>query len=490
MIVYKTEDKKQLSFFLPFGGRLDPNNRWVKLSEIIPWNDIEVKYAELFPANCGMPAKPLRVALGALIIKEKCGFSDRETVAHIMENAYLQYFLGFEEFKFEAPFDPSLMVHFRKRLGIDTIIDINEMICKVKDNETDSNSNENNNQPPPAQSEVQAIPANVGASSTPTKNKGTLILDATCTPADIRYPTDLSLLNEARLKLEAIIDTLHLPLRGTLLKPRTYRDVARLEFLRVSKNRKPNRKVMRRAIGKQLGYLKRDLAIIEKLVELVGLDTLSKQQLKNFWVINELYRQQEIMHRTREHRIEDRIVSISQPHVRPIVRGKAGAETEFGAKVAISVVDGYTYIERLSWDNFNEGITLIESIERFKERFGYYPEVILADKIYRNRDNLQYCKEHGIRLSGPRLGRPPKNRDSQMRKQEYLDAKERNAVEGKFGEGKRRYGLGLIMACLRETSETVIALQFLVMNLERRVRSLFWQIFKFLFHKFYLECLA
>ena len=489
--MYQITDKKQLSFFLPFGGKLDPDNRWVKLSDIIPWDDIEEKYAELFPANCGMPAKPLRVALGALIIKEKCGYSDRETVAQIRENPYLQYFLGFEEFKTKVPFDPSLMVHFRKRLGVDEIIDINEMICKVKNSdENDSDDDDDNNYPPQPPSGKSTANVTDDRSSVSNKNKGTLILDATCSPADIRYPTDLSLLNEARMKLEDIIDTLHMPLRGILLKPGTYRQIARLDFLGVSKKRKTSRKKMRKAIGKQLGYVRRDLAIIEELVESVGLGALSKRQLKNLWVINELYRQQEIMYRTKEHRIDDRIVSISQPHVRPIVRGKAGAETEFGAKVAISVVNGYGYIEKLSWDSFNEGITLIESLENYKERFGYYPEAVLADRIYRNRDNLRYCKEHGIRLSGPRLGRPPKNRDSQMRKQEYLDTKERNAVEGKFGEGKRRYGLGLLMACLQETSETVIALQFLVMNLERRVRSLFWQIFKFLFHEFYLECLA
>ena len=96
-----------------------------------------------------------------------------------------------------------------------------------------------------------------------------------------------------------------------------------------------------------------------------------------------------------------------------------------------------------------------------------------CEQNQKNRDNLRYCKERGIRLSGPRLGRPPKVKDPQTRKQEYIDAKERNAVEGKLGEGMRRYGLGLIMACLQETSETVIALQFLVINLERRVCSLF-----------------
>ena len=184
------------------------------------------------------------------------------------------------------------------------------------------------------------------------------------------------------------------------------------------------------------------------------------------------------MYDLKEHRIKDRIVSISQPYVRPIVRGKAKAETDFGAKVSISLVNGYTFIERLSWHNFNEGPTLKEAVETYYSRFGYYPEVILADKLYRNRENLRYCQELGIRLSGPKLGRPSKQDKTAHKRQEYKDARERNAVEGKFGEGKRSYGLDRIMTRLKETSETVIALQFLVMNLERKLRVLFYLFFK------------
>jgi IS5 family transposase len=110
-----------------------------------------------------------------------------------------------------------------------------------------------------------------------------------------------------------------------------------------------------------------------------------------------------------------------------------------------------------------------------------YPAVILADKIYRNRENLAYCKSRGIRLSGPKLGRPTKESQLEDRKQEGRDAAERNAIEGKFGEGKRRFGLGLIRARRSTTSETVIALQFLVMNLERRLRFLFLFLFRLCF---------
>ena len=106
-------------------------------------------------------------------------------------------------------------------------------------------------------------------------------------------------------------------------------------------------------------------------------------------------------------RIADRIVSVSQPHVRPIKRGKAGAATEFGAKISASLIDGVSFVDRISWDAYNETGDLIGQIKAYRTRFGHYPESVHADKIYRTRDNRKFCKKHGIRLSGPPLGRPP-----------------------------------------------------------------------------------
>jgi len=131
---------------------------------------------------------------------------------------------------------------------------------------------------------------------------------------------------------------------------------------------------------------------------------LSKRQYKQLLVIQELYRQQRMMYTKQVHHAEDRIVSIHQPHIRPITRGKAKAKVEFGAKVSISMVQGFAFVERRQWDNFNEGVTLIESVETYKNRFGVYPKEVLADQIYRSRENRAYCKERGIRLSGPPLG--------------------------------------------------------------------------------------
>lgn len=162
------------------------------------------------------------------------------------------------------------------------------------------------------------------------------------------------------------------------------------------------------------------------------------------------------------HSVDDRIVSLSQLWVRPIVMGKSKTPTEFGAKISISVVNEYTFIDKISFDAYNEGDhNKFEAVvERYHERFGYYPERILADKIYRSRKNRGLCRRHGIRLSGPTLGRPGKNHMEEIR-QELKEIGERNAVERKFGNGKRKLGLGLIMAKLKETTGNMISMDIL-----------------------------
>ncbi|KKK73094.1 hypothetical protein LCGC14_2897280, partial [marine sediment metagenome] len=304
-------------------------------------------------------------------------------------------------------------------------------------------------------------------------NNGKLIVDATCTPADITYPTDLKLLNDAREKTEEIIDAMHAPFVGKKRKPRSYRQKARKDYLAIAKQKKPGYRKIRKGIGKQLRYLKRNLKTIAKRVEEGLLCVLSKRMYRNLLVIGELYRQQLSMYEQYSNTTSDRIVSISQPHVRPIVRGKAKSNVEFGAKISVSLVNGFSFVDRISWDNYNESSDLISQIESYRDRFGYYPESVHADQIYRTRKNRRYCKEKGIRLSGPPLGRPKQateanaselRQDRRMHRQDEID---RIAIEGKFGQGKRRFSLSLIMAKLSATSEAVIAVSFIVMNLER-----------------------
>jgi len=351
------------------------------------------------------------------------------------------------------------MVDFRKRFGEDGMQRMAEAIAlaSLKNAEPKADSESDDGSDPPT-------------------NEGQLIADATCAPADPGAPG----LNESREKTEAIIDQLHAPLVGKTPRPSTYREKARRYFVAFTKHKKPGRKKIRRAKREQLGFLRRNFKAIDRLLEnpeVLPLTQFSRQQYKSLLVTRELFRQQLEMFENNSNRIDDRIVSISQPHVRPIVRGKAGRPTEFGAKLSISVVGSFSFVDRRSWDNYNEGTDLLEQIETYRRRFGCYPESVHVDKIYRTRANRAFCKSHGIRMSGPPLGRKPQNVSAADKKQAAADEAIRNQVEGKFGQAKRRFSLGRIMTKLASTSAAQISLSFLVMNLERALRQLFLSLF-------------
>lgn len=238
-----------------------------------------------------------------------------------------------------------------------------------------------------------------------------MIVDATCAPSNIRYPQDVSLLNEARESAEKLLDVLHDPADGK--KPRTYRQRARKDYLKYVRCRKHTAKMTRKAIGKQLTYLRRDLDAIDGKLSLGK--SLTTRQMERLDTIRTVYAQQKYMYDNRTYSVPDRIVSLSQPFVRPIVRGKTGKAVEFGAKLDISVVDGWTRLEFCSFDAYNEAGNLQEMAERFREREGHYPSRILADKIYRNRENLSYCKAHGSgslvrHWAAPRRAKPETRR--------------------------------------------------------------------------------
>ena len=364
-------------FKQPVGMNLKESNRWVKKAQTIPWLDIEKRYAKLFTNRKGNVAKPLRLALGACIIQAEYGFSDEETGLQIQENPYLQYFCGYAGYDDERlPFDPSLMVYFRKRLTPEVLGEINEMIlrdAKARQQEADTQQKDDNDN--------DVNPPTGGGS-----NSGTLIVDATCAPSEIRFPQDVSLLDEARENAEQIIDALQE--QSTEKKPRTYRNKAHKDSLKYMRSRKHTEKKTREAIRKQLQYLRRDLSAIDAMLQ-SGLKLSPKQQLR-LETLRKIYEQQKYMYDNRTHSVSDRIVSVSQPFIRPIVRGKAGKPVEFGAKLDISVSDGWTRLECWSFDAYNEATKLIETRERYREREGHYPERVLADKIYRNRENLGY----------------------------------------------------------------------------------------------------
>jgi hypothetical protein len=434
-------------FETPFERKLNKKNRWVVLAQLIPWDEIcNVYLKQVGVSDTGRPPLNPRIVLGSLIIKHICNFSDQETVEHISENVYMQYFIGYTSFSDSIPFDSSLFVEFRKRLGVEKMNLINEKIVEIKtklENTKDEDKSSNDSEPPDQTSE-------------PPK-KGRVIFDATACPQDIAYPTDLDLLSEARKKSEQIIDILYNPLLHDA-KPRTYRKIARKEYLHTAQKKNKNRKEIRRAVRAQLGYLRRNIDSIHQLLDKYEIIPLNRRYYKYFLVIQTLYQQQKYMYDSNTHKVEDRIVSIHQPHIRPIVRGKAQAKTEFGSKIHVSIIDGISFLDELSWNTFNEGSHMMDYVEKFRKRFGCYPREVLADQIYCTRENRAKLKDLGIKLIAKPLGRP-------TAVQIHVSPGERNPIEGKFGQAKTGYGLNRIKARLKQTSESWIASIFLVLNL-------------------------
>lgn len=461
--MYKFTDNTQsnfLNFNQPIGLHMNPENRWVKMADAIPWEIFEKKYSRLFKGKNGRVAKPLRLALGSLIIQTKYQYSDRELVEQLTENPYYQYFIGLPGYQEEPPVDASTLVLFRKRLKMDVIAEANEYMLEAFKEKEFQDKNDDDHTNPPSGGGSNVSKAEPGQTQ---ENKGTLMLDATCAPSNIRYPQDFSLLNEAREKLETII--IRFCKRYGFSRPRMYRRQARKNYLALAKAKKRSTKKIRATIRKQLSYIRRDIGYLESYME-DGYAPTSKE-ISLLMTIYKLYEQQQYMYQNKIHSVENRIVSIMQPWIRPIVRGKTKAPVEFGAKFDLSVDDsGLGRIEKISYEAYNESTVLIEAVNRFRERTGHYPERLLADQIYRTRENRSFCKSHGIRLSGPKLGRPSLAKQSaEERKQEYQDNTDRIEVERSFSLSKRCYGMGLIRTKLYDTTLTSIALSVFVTNL-------------------------
>ena len=482
------KDYNQLKFeFIktPFEHKVDKENRWIRLAQLIPWNDFAALYNSSFNSPRGRSTIDARVAVGAMIIKHRLNISDEETIEQIKENPYLQYFLGFSEYEYKQPFAASLFVEIRRRLGKDKIRLMTSSLPTLSSGAT-SEANRNDEDDDESGQDQQR------------ENKGTLIIDATVAGQKMAYPTDFNMLNQVRESSEKIIDELH-KLTKYKVKPRTYRVNARKHYLAVAKRKRLSAKGRHRAIKAQLNFIKRNFKTIE-----AHLDEIAKKQetlriplsrfwLKRYWVIQQVYAQQLQMHKSGENRCDDRIVSLSQPHIRPIIRGKKGKKVEFGAKIGFRLCNGYSTVDTISWNAYNESADLVKHVEHYFEENGCYPEKVLADPIYGTRENRKYLNKNDIIFGGKPLGRPKKETEENKavlraekakRKQMYQG---RIPIEGKFGQGKNAYGLDNIAARTLETSESWIAMIFLVMSLVKLAKD-FLRLLFFTYLKRLINC--
>jgi IS5 family transposase len=434
--MYRGKDRQTrnlFSEFLPFDGKLDPDNRWLKIKALIPWESLETRYQGYF-SDRGRPALDGRLVIGILLLKHMTGSSDEAIVELVNENPYMQLFCWQERFSTEPLLDSSSLSKIRKRLGSKYFAELEQETYQV------------------------LIQRKI------IKAKG-LLIDATVFPEHVRYPTDTGLLNEARLWVVKQIKKL-----GSSVgkKMRTYCRKAQKEYLSFSKKKTKSRKLIRRTRKSLLQYLRRNIKQFQSLLEEAKQQEtkIEKKVCEHFEVVRQVFNQQYQMYCQKINRIEERIVSLQRPWTRPIVRGKTGPkEVEFGPKASLSYVDGFVFLDHLSSKNFPEAARVKSQIKQYETLFGRKPPYVTADKIYGNRENRKILKQHEIRDAFEPLGRKARHQNpaTKWRKQKQ---RERNQIEGSFGHAKNHFCLDRIKYYIENGPEIWVRLGLMSMNLQ------------------------
>jgi len=433
--MYRPKDRKTIPLFpelFPFGGKLDERNRWLRIADLIPWEELEEEYAEYF-SDIGRPATDSQLVIGLLLLKHMTGLSDEGVVEEVLENPYMQAFCGFEHFETGELLDPSTLTKMRERLGLEFFHKLERKTYKV------------------------LIDRRI------IKAKGMLV-DATVFPEEIKYPNDVGLLNSVR---EWLVRNIKKIGRVIGKKPRTYSRKARKDYLNFSKKRIKSRKTIRKAKKQMLQYVRRNIQQLKDVIEQVKEvgQRLKRQIISRLKVAEKIYRQQLEMYKKKANRVAERIVSFHRPYVRPIKRGKQGKNTEFGGKGALQQVDGFLFLDHFEHRAFAEEELVAGHLLGYQDRFGKLPPYASMDAKYGTEENRELMERLEVRASFKRRGRKPKTVDSQDRWFKKKQ-KERNRIEGGIGNGKEHYRLDRVRYSIKDGSEIWVRAGILAMNLK------------------------
>jgi len=435
---YKRKDRHTQELFtelFPYGGKLDNNNRWLKISRMMPWEELEKRYATYF-SDRGRPGTDGRLAVGLFLLKHLSGKSDVEVVLELRENPYWQSFCGLEGFVTAGRIDPSSLSRLRKRLGTRYV------------------------------KELETATYGVLIEKKIIKAKGMLV-DGTVIPENIKFPNDVGLLSDVRVWLVNNIKRIG---KAIGERYRTYSRKGHVTYLNFAKAKRKTKKQIKKARKQMLQYVRRNLEQLKEVVE-----HARKRGMQRLLTIGgklktaeKIFEQQLKMYQEKTNRIADRIVSFPRPWVRPIKRGKNGKPVEFGAKSAMSHVDGFLFLDEHDHNNYSEARTDIvrKQLWNYEQRFGKKPPSFTGDQLYGNRGNRELLEEErGIRTSFVRLGKKRKGLTI-MNQWFRRKQKERNRIEGHFGHGKQHYRLDRSWYHGREGSEIWTRYGILAMNLK------------------------
>ena len=276
------------------------------------------------------------------------------------------------------------------------------------------------------------------------------LMDATCYESHLRYPTAVKLLWESIGKVYGIEQQKRIGLK--LRNSRSNYGRHKQQYMQYQRNRKKAKRKEKKMRKQLLKYLLRLLQGLEKLQQKHQFN-LSNKEIKLLATIRTVYEQQHELLYGHTDRVPHRIVSLSKSYVRPIVRGKEIKPVEFGAKVHKVQVSGISFIEHLSYENFNEGTRLKHTVAFHQKHFGKLSQ-LGADAIYATNENRRYCSKLDIATGFVPKGREGKLADQKKALRCAISVIRGTVLEGSFGNEKNHYLLQKIKA---KTQPTEIA---------------------------------
>jgi len=428
----------QDSLITPF---LDKNNTLYKIAQAIDWDSLSDKLAQFYCPDNGRPTKSSRVKVGLLILKHLYQISDEEAVNTLKCNFYAQYLCSISIEESKDFLDPTTLVKFRKKIGLEGVKIIEQEVFL-------------------ALKRAKLL-------------KGRkLVCDTTVVSSNIAYPTDVSLLEKVRRKAIQYLETAKQFGSNT---SRTYKRVARKVFVQYQKIRHHTIKSRRRVQKKLLQFSKRNITQLKEAVQEVsslvgsGLHKAKEQFLKetkNFLeTASSILTQQKDVYQGLA--VQERIVSIEKPHIRPMVRGKYPVEVEFGPKILLNLKNDFLFLEDLKFNNISDAQFLETSIQGYKERFGHLPTQLSTDRGFWSPENYILAQDYGI----SKIAIENKGKSSYLKTKPFRERlrRLRCKIEAKISLAKRKFGLGRIRYGIAGGEEIWIRLGLIAMNLKTAV---------------------
>lgn len=427
---------------------LDQNHELVKITETVDWLSLSDKLAQFYCPNNGRPAKPSRAKVGLLILKHLYRISDEDTVDLLKRDIYAQYLCDVSLKEAKDFLNPSSLSKFRKQIGVTGIKIIEQEVLNC----------------------LKRAKLLKGRK---------LVCDTTVVASNIAYPTDVSLLEKIRRKAVGYLDIAKQFGSKTF---RTYKRTAKKVYVQYQKIRHHTVKSRRRVQKKLLQFSQRNLRQLKQASEAMK-ETMQNaspaafknpdkakeqflQETRDFLdTASAIIRQQKDIYKDLP--VKERIVSIHQPHIRPMVRGKYPVEVEFGPKILLNLKNNFLFLEDLRFNNISDVQLLETSIQGYNERFGHLPSQLSADRGFWSPESLALAQDYGI----SKIAIENKGKSNYLKNKPFRERlrRLRCKIEAKISLAKRKYGLDRIRYRIPQGEEMWIRLGLISMNLKTAV---------------------